>query len=376
MSTSPRTIQFEAAYIRDDMAHNKEPFQRPYDFLYTGRVPAVGQRTETQLKTANGDWCILSGIVTEVGELPTFDMWITVSSRSRFIPCFVYKRFSHHRCVIPQTSSLAPPLTVCECSVDPYNMIRPDVEVGFHEHCPNPDCTMCLLRKGDNQMTLGTLMERAQEHFGTLHNHTITAYAYLNFDSYGKEDRLPVKRACIYKVVHKCNDNMMNIWCVESIQDVTDLPPSELPQVFKDWELGRESADVAPFELSDLDRKVWYLQQDLKWIRNMEEDERRVAQLAEEHKDEEDFYPEEHAHYCGPHPKKSALFLFARDSCPEIMTTPPEGYADAPELKGLLRQCITNFEALSNKERQVWDEQAAQDLQRYQREKEEFGGDY
>ena len=77
----PQMIEFEAAYVRDGMAKQKEPYQRPYEFLYTGRAPAVGQRTETQLTArTNGSWCLLSGIVTEVGELPTFDMWITVSS--------------------------------------------------------------------------------------------------------------------------------------------------------------------------------------------------------------------------------------------------------------------------------------------------------
>ena len=232
---------------------------------------------------------------------------------------------------------------------------------------------MCLLRKGDKEMTLGTLMERTVQHFGTLQNQTITAYAYLNFDFFRKEDELPVKSARIYKVVHKCNDSRDNVWCVESIQDVTDLPPSELPQVFKDWEIGRESANVAPFDLSDLDRRVWYLQNEVKWTRNVEEDERRVALLAEEHAGEEDFYPEEHANYCGPHPGKSSLFFFARDSCPAIMTTPADGYSDAPELKELLRQCITKFETLSAKERQVWDDKAAEDMQRYKLEKEEFG---
>jgi hypothetical protein len=54
MSATPQMIEFEAAYIRDDMAKRKEPYQRPYDFLYTGRAPAVGQRTETQLSPPAG----------------------------------------------------------------------------------------------------------------------------------------------------------------------------------------------------------------------------------------------------------------------------------------------------------------------------------
>jgi hypothetical protein len=81
-------IEFEEAFIRDEIAKQKEPYQRPYDFLYTGRAPAVGQRTETHLSSTNGGWCLLSGIVTEVGELPTFDMWITVGNSTRTLAIY------------------------------------------------------------------------------------------------------------------------------------------------------------------------------------------------------------------------------------------------------------------------------------------------
>lgn len=219
------------------------------------------------------------------------------------------------------------------------------------------------------------MMERTLEQFGTLQNKTMTAYAYLNFDWFHKDDKLPVKSARVYKVVYRCNDDQTNMWCVASIQDVTDLPPSELPQAFKDWEIGRENANLAPFDLSDVDRKVWYVQNEGEWTRNVEEDAHRVARLAEEHADDDDFEPEEYANYSGPHPGKSALFLFARASCPAIMTTPADGYADVPELKELLRQSITKFETLVATERQVWDGKAAEDMQRYKQENEE-SGDY
>jgi hypothetical protein len=270
---------------------------------------------------------------------------------------------------------MAPPLHVCEGSPDPYANVTSDVIMGFHEDCPFPDCTMCLLRNGDKEMSLGTMMERTLEQFGTLQNKTMTAYAYLNFDWFHKDDKLPVKSARVYKVVYRCNDDQTNMWCVASIQDVTDLPPSELPQAFKDWEIGRENANVAPFDLSDVDRKVWYVQNEGEWTRNVEEDAHRVARLAEEHADDDDFEPEEYANYSGPHPGKSALFLFARASCPAIMTTPADGYADVPELKELLRQSITKFETLVATERQVWDGKAAEDMQRYKQENEE-SGDY
>ena len=72
-------VEIRDGFIKDEFAKQCEPYQRPYEFLYTGRLPEVGQRTETQITSLNGNWCRLSGIVTEVGELPTFDMWVTVS---------------------------------------------------------------------------------------------------------------------------------------------------------------------------------------------------------------------------------------------------------------------------------------------------------
>ena len=246
--------------------------------------------------------------------------------------------------------------------------------MGFSEQCPYPDCTMCILRKGDKEISLGTLMDRVLEHFGTLQNQQLTGFSYLNFDFFDKEDSLPVKSGRIYKTVYKCKDSSKNMWTVESMQDVTDLPTSELPQVFKDWEIGRQSADVAPFDLSDLDRKVWYLQNEVEWTREVLEDELRVAKLAEEHAGDEEFDFDEHRDTCGPYSAKSAVFFFARDSCPAIMTTPKNGDADdSPELKDLLRQCITKFEALSAEEHQVWEDRAAEDVRRYQREMEASG---
>ena len=65
-------------FLRDDQAKQFEPHQRPYQFLYTGRKPQVGQRAIAQLSLANSRrWCEFTGIVTEVGELPTFDQWVS-----------------------------------------------------------------------------------------------------------------------------------------------------------------------------------------------------------------------------------------------------------------------------------------------------------
>ena len=349
---------WSVGFIRDEMAKQKQPFQAPYQFLWTGKVAEIGQRSETQLvSTSSGRWCILSGIVTRVGELPTFDQWVT-------------------------TSSMAPPPHACGCNpVDPYASLRPDTIMRFGD-CPYPDCTMCLLRRGAPELSLETLMQRSLEEFGTLQNQRITVHAYLNFDFYHRQRELPFQAARIYKVIHKCDDSKNSVWCVESIQDVTDLPTSELPQVFKDWEIGRANSDIAPYDLSDLDRKIWYLYKDVKWTRAIHEDEQKVAKLAKEHEDDPDFYAEEHRSYSG-NPAKSALLLFALHSFPAIMTTPTvftfkidDDSMPPEELKQLLRQCVSSFEALSDKDKAQWKEKETQDLERANREREEEGGDY
>ena len=64
--------------MKDEWARLVEPVQRGVEgraFLWTGRKAEVGQRTETQITAANGGWCRLSGVVTDVGEMPTLDEW-------------------------------------------------------------------------------------------------------------------------------------------------------------------------------------------------------------------------------------------------------------------------------------------------------------
>lgn len=64
-------INIESGFIKDEISKMCEPVQGR-SFLYTGKKPLVGQRTETQVR-AGGVSCRLSGVVTAVGPLPNFD---------------------------------------------------------------------------------------------------------------------------------------------------------------------------------------------------------------------------------------------------------------------------------------------------------------
>ena len=72
------TISFNSGFLKDEWSQLVEPIQRGLNgrsFLWTGRKPEVGMRTETQVTTSNGEWCRLSGVVTEVGDMPSLDEW-------------------------------------------------------------------------------------------------------------------------------------------------------------------------------------------------------------------------------------------------------------------------------------------------------------
>lgn len=170
--------------MKDEWARLVEPVQRGVEgraFLWTGRKAEVGQRTETQITAANGGWCRLSGVVTDVGEMPTLDEWREGDS-----------------CQLPpgvKTNSL-------------------------------PMEQRLALR------------DQYIEHFGTLHGQVATSYSILNFDFYDKQEQLPFKRARVYKVVHVADENMSFFWVVKKIEDVTNLPYNEMPEVFKKWQEG------------------------------------------------------------------------------------------------------------------------------------------
>jgi len=171
-------VDFQEGYIKDEWSQLVEPAYRGIEgraFLWTGRPPEVGQRTETQVTTTTG-WCRLSGVVTDVGPLPTLDEW-----RSSSISC-------------QQTP------------IEHQESLRDD----------------------------------ALSRFGTLHGQQVTSYAFLNFDFYDRQEELPFKRGRVYKVTHVADETKSFFWCVSSIEDVTDDLPcrEEYPEAFRKWSDG------------------------------------------------------------------------------------------------------------------------------------------
>jgi len=246
-------------------------------------------------------------------------------------------------------------------------MIQPDVKMVFPENyaCPDPGCTMCILRQGDTEITLGTLMERSLELLGTLQNQELTVYAYLDFDFFERQDRLPFSAGRIYKVVHKADDSRMCVWQVTSIEDVTDLSPSDLPQVFRDWDLGRHNAGIAPYNLSDMDRKVWKLKSEMGSIKLAQLHKEENKRLLESNKGDEILLD------YGPVPPMSAIVLYINDTHPTLLEETSEANFDE-----IIKSCVTNFEALPTEQRSVWDARETEDKARYDQEKESYGYDY
>lgn len=237
---SSTLINFYDGAANDELAQNCERTQG-CSFLYTGKNPEVGQRVEmrVQVDATSNTTCRLSGVVTQVGELPTFDQWVT-------------------------SSQLAP--RPCECTVDPYDGLSPHTLMRFDDPCLIPNCFKCKMRGKDKEITLGTFLDRSHKHLGTITGQEITAYAYLHFQDFYKQDRLPFTGERIYKVILKADDSMQFMWCVKTIQDVTDvLPIKDLPQIFRDWEIGRQAARVAPFNLTDSEKAQWRLERELEW---------------------------------------------------------------------------------------------------------------
>lgn len=188
-NTTTTEIPFKDGYLKDEYAQRVEPIQRPIEgreFLWTGRKAEVGQRTETQVITANGNnnaWCRLSGVVTHVGDMPTLDEWRTGNMN---LPEGIKSQ------TLPVEKQLA-------------------------------------------------LRNEYIERYGTLHGQTITSYSFLNFDFYDRQDMLPFKSARVYRITYRADENMSFFWIVSKIEDVTDDIVSEeelLPEVFRKWSDG------------------------------------------------------------------------------------------------------------------------------------------
>lgn len=188
-------IPFQEGYIKDEWSQLVEPAYRAVEgraFLWTGRRPEVGQRTETQVTTSSSDarragWCRLSGVVTDVGPLPTLDEWRGGGSRQ--LPPEV------------RTSSL--PV--------------------------------------EDQLSL---RESSIERFGTLHGQTVTSHAFLDCDFYDRQGGLPFKRGRVYRVTHVADEDRSFVWCATRIEDVTDGASGEMPEAFRKWQDGSRISRV------------------------------------------------------------------------------------------------------------------------------------
>ena len=172
---TPTIIPFKDGFIKDEWAKLCEPVQQT-QFLWTGRKAEVGQRTETQISTAEGNWCRLSGVVTHVGDMPTLDEWKRGPNGATF-----------------ETVPL-------------------EIQSNIRNQFIND--------------------------FGTLHGQIVISYAYLNFDFNHRQEELPVKKARVYRVTHVADETKVCYWIVTKIEDVTDgIVNGEVmvPEDFKKW---------------------------------------------------------------------------------------------------------------------------------------------
>jgi hypothetical protein len=193
-------IDFQHGFIKDEFCKQCEPVQGR-EFLYTSKIPKPGQRCETNINLNNGAWCHLSGIIYDVGPLPSFHQW---AMSSTFVP-------------ISKT-------------------VAPENLVVFPSHeCSYPKCHSCEIRHGEQRLSFGTFMVRTLDKDGTLNGQQCSALAILNPDFHKREKDLPFARSRIYQIDFQADDSKENVWCVKTINDVTDAPREQLPKMFVDW---------------------------------------------------------------------------------------------------------------------------------------------
>ena len=256
------TIPFLEGCIRDDLAKR---MLINADFLWTGKPAEVGQYAEIAVKTNHHPFyghCHVRGLVTSVGPLPTFEEWIM--SKSAYAP--------------------PPEALLCEHNIDPYHNIRPDTEIPYGCNCDDPNCTTAKIAGGTpgfHPIALGTLRERVQDLYGTLHGQQVTGFAFLDADFFHVQEHMPIKSGRIYRLVLEANDSMKYAWTVHSIEDASGWPAERMPKIFREWE-GLSGGIVAPFDLTDAERKEWLVQHeaDIAKAREEEEAERKAKSMA------------------------------------------------------------------------------------------------
>lgn len=179
------TIEVEDGFIVDDWAKQAKELDPKCNHLFTGQRAEVGQGTDTSVRLSNGKPFRFTGVVTEVGPLPSMEEWLKERGYQYIVDTDEFKE-QHRNCVLNQ--------------------------------------------------------------LGTLHGQTVVSLAYLNANfAKQSENRgnphslLPFKENRIYKVTYNASEDKMNAWVVSKVEDVNDsyfgdssgnLP---LPQVFKEF---------------------------------------------------------------------------------------------------------------------------------------------
>lgn len=173
------TLPIKDGFSDDESARDYEPNEHPYEFLITGRPPRVGQRIQSYVDLDNdGRWGRFSGIVTHVGEEPSFDQWVANS------------------------------FWTCDFGPD----LPSDFTFRFDDECKecgaDPACWSCKIFGKENKsqrLTLAELKDRCKAAMGALHGQEITTYAYLKiYDNPAYAAPFCIGR--IYKICFKLND--------------------------------------------------------------------------------------------------------------------------------------------------------------------------
>lgn len=221
-------IPFSNGFVKDSFAKSCQPIQGR-DFLYTGKPAAVGQRLEIQASPVGLlNFCRLSGILTELGPLPSYEQWLTTTS---IVNGEYWKRHLEEGAPLPCRGANA---------ISRKNTGRPA--------CPNPDCLMCQLCQGQDQVSYGELYERSLKVLGTKHGQTATGLCYLNAYFWENQNALQFKAGRLYQVKLKVDDRLEFVWTLESVRDVTAEHTvfEELPEVFRKWAEGHRESGFPP----------------------------------------------------------------------------------------------------------------------------------
>lgn len=201
------------------------------DFLHCGKRPRKGQRTETVVHLGSPtevkdlylpSWVRLSGVVTQVGHLPSFSDWLMDDN-------FVKR--------LPQCG---------HCILRPLDKV--DFQIPFS--CPDPACYTNRALLDDTKNFMHTMMTRTLFLHGTLHNQEIISYAHLSNESVQQLAGLkydtttfPFQPGQVYKVTLVAHDSTPFFeWKVKNIENVTNVETFEdLPEEFQDFAYGQLS---------------------------------------------------------------------------------------------------------------------------------------